>query len=51
MTKKHFKLIAAIIRRLPTDVRETAADGFARTLLETNPRFDAEKFKEACRTA
>ena len=56
MTRKHFKLIAAQIKRngavLGLSQNEVFfwADSFADTLYATNPNFKPEKFIEACFT-
>jgi hypothetical protein len=53
MTRKDFKLIAATIKSLPLTVPHTAVvavtNAFAEALVTTNPRFDKERFIEACK--
>lgn len=55
MTKRDFELIARVIRSVPSwDESDSArrrelAMTFANALTETNPRFDRERFLEACR--
>ncbi len=58
MTKKDFKLIAQTIRELsffdteaksPNELREIIAYQFSNVLPQTNPRFNRQKFLEACK--
>jgi len=50
MTRKHFKMIAAIIAKIENlDNRVTAYREFADMCQKENPRFDRAKFREACR--
>ena len=50
MTRKHFEAIARAIRDLAVDAgaREEVAHRIADVLSGTNPRFDRERFLEAC---
>ena len=59
MERRHFELIARVIRDLPesstlknidsrVDGRDHAAMRFADALANTNPRFDRAKFLKAC---
>jgi len=57
MTKKHFVLLANIIRAHVTAERLSGSDCGAErrmigellpTLVKTNPRFDSERFIQAC---
>lgn len=51
MTRKDFELIAEIVRTtFPNNynLRVNIAERFADRLAETNPRFDRERFVEAC---
>lgn len=52
ITRKHFKAIAAILATYtrattPLDINEVIFD-FANLLADTNPRFDRQRFLEAC---
>ena len=49
MTRKDFKLISEVIKEInPADARYKAAMKFAVRLKNVNPRFDVQKFLEAC---
>ena len=50
LTKQHFQLIADTIKatNLAHEVRVELAKEFQRELKKTNPKFDKEKFLEAC---
>ena len=57
MTRKHFQLIAEVIKQLPSFECEQDSDvvrhsaivaRFAEALATTNPRFDQERFAAAC---
>ncbi len=54
MTKSHFQFIADTIAEMPDHAptlraqKESAARAFADKLPATNPKFDREKFLEAC---
>jgi hypothetical protein len=50
MTKRHFNLIATIIRDLPFPPKtiRAVAWAFAKGLKGTNPAFNAERFIPAC---
>jgi ribosomal 50S subunit-associated protein YjgA (DUF615 family) len=51
MQHRHFATIAAIIKTYPdatsNELRQIA-DHFAKELADTNPNFNAERFKAAC---
>lgn len=48
MTKKDFKLIAAVVAGMPPDAdMVSVAYAFANALASTNPRFDRERFLKA----
>jgi len=51
MQRRHFELIATTIRelRVSDEVRAHTAHIFATNLRGTNPNFDAERFKDACK--
>ncbi|HEV2816145.1 MAG TPA: hypothetical protein VGW40_02840 [Allosphingosinicella sp.] len=48
MSRKDFELIAATIRRMPSETAPSAAEHFADALRSTNPRFDRARFIRAC---
>jgi hypothetical protein len=54
MQKRHYQLIADIIRALPgidssdAEWRKKVAEHFADSLRKTNPLFSRERFLEAC---
>jgi predicted oxidoreductase len=50
MQRRHFELIAATIKGLPSDVYgcEQVAKAFADALRAENPRFDRARFLTAC---
>jgi hypothetical protein len=49
MQKRHFEMIAAIVREIGDyAVRAVVADNFARRLASTNSRFDRARFLTAC---
>lgn len=49
MTRKHFKMIAAIISKIENEgVRKEVARDAAGMCRQENSRFDCEKFLEAC---
>lgn len=54
MTRSHFDFIASVINEMPTHsprlrtTREECASAFARSLSETNPKFDVNKFLNSC---
>ena len=49
MNKKHFELIAEIIRNIEYEAtRKCAAQRFARRLRAEFPKFNATRFYEAC---
>ena len=49
MSKKHFELMAKYIRGImDSDARLQAAVAVASACAEANPRFDTEKFFNAC---
>ena len=49
MTRKHFKLIAKIVKGIDNiDTRTQVAMDFALALRGENPRFDICRFVEAC---
>lgn len=49
MSKKHFGILAAEIRRITDEVsRERAAHAVARACARINPRFDMARFLAAC---
>ena len=49
MTRKHFKMIAKVVNAIDNkDVREQVALNFANEIREFNPRFDMQRFIEAC---
>lgn len=52
MTRKDYELIAATIRRCDISYADTdeVARTFAADLAQTNPRFDPDRFLEACGT-
>jgi hypothetical protein len=49
MSRKHFNLIANALRAAPIDAKAkaVAARYIAHELLDTNPRFDVERFLNA----
>jgi len=51
MTKKHFSMIANCIKSLEVDdkTRATIARALGSELLSVNPRFDLNRFLEACK--
>lgn len=51
MTKKDYIKIAKAIARTPMDqfARSVVAEALAKALHEDNPRFDRQRFIEACR--
>ena len=49
MTRKHFKMIAKVVNAIDNkDAREQVALNFANEIQEFNPRFDMQRFIEAC---
>ena len=49
MTRKHFKMIAKVVAAIDDqDVREQVALNFANEIRDFNPRFDMQRFIEAC---
>lgn len=49
MTRKHFKEMAAYIASMSDRMAAlAAAEGFAMVAKKTNPRFNAQKFYDAC---
>ena len=49
MTRKHFKEMAAQIAAMENRMAALAiAEGFARLAKKDNPRFNAQKFYDAC---
>lgn len=50
MTKKDYELIASVIRQMFSlgDDQLYVADMFAVTLAKQNPRFDRDRFLQAC---
>ena len=49
MTRKHFKMIAKVVAAIDNkDVREQVALNFANEIRDFNPRFDMQRFIEAC---
>lgn len=54
MTKKDFEFIASVIHNMPSHAdslraqRQSCAAAFAERLAEINPRFNRERFLEAC---
>jgi hypothetical protein len=51
MTKKHFQMIANVVREATythDGVRAKLAESFAAKLAAENPRFDAARFYAAC---
>lgn len=49
MTRKDFQLIADTIKTSTTSANlERVSIGFANALMETNPRFDRNRFLKAC---
>ncbi len=57
MTKKHFELIATILKNLPTSntaeekYRARVAVSFAKNLASITPRFNVDRFLCACDVA
>lgn len=47
MTKKHFKVIALIIRNSQIANKEGFVEELCILFKELNPRFDSQKFKDA----
>lgn len=47
LTRRHFELIAGIIRELPPGTRVEVAEHFASRLTRTNPNFKRERFIRA----
>jgi hypothetical protein len=48
MERRHFEVIAGIIKGLDRETRHFAAPHFAEELAATNPNFDADRFLAAC---
>jgi hypothetical protein len=48
MSKRHFTLIAEVVRSLPPECRTLVAYKFARALVGTNKDFHMSQFIEAC---
>lgn len=49
MTRKHFKAIAACVRRVPdTAVLFDLVENLCETFRSFNPRFDSNRFRRAC---
>ena len=49
MTRKHFKMIAKVVAAIDDkNVREQVALNFANEIRDFNPRFDMQRFIEAC---
>ncbi len=49
MTRKHFQMIASIVKNIEdVDTRTQVAMDFAHALRGENPRFDICRFVEAC---
>lgn len=49
MTRKHFELVATIVKNINSeDDRVEAACKFANAFQSENPRFDAQRFFAAC---
>ena len=49
MTKKDYELIARVLdEHTGCPMKFSVVAGFARELKEDNPKFDAEKFRQAC---
>jgi hypothetical protein len=49
MTRKHFKMIAKVVSAIDDkDVRDQVALNFANEIRDFNPRFDMQRFIEAC---
>lgn len=49
MQRRHFERIAATVRELPDNpTRDEVAAAFVRALKPTNPKFEADRFREAC---
>jgi hypothetical protein len=48
MSKRHFTLIAEVVRSLPPECRTLVAYRFARALMGTNKDFHMAKFISAC---
>lgn len=48
MTRKHFEMIAAIIKDCHDEPTWRVAHRVADALAESNPRFDRARFLEAC---
>ena len=49
MQKRHFELIAEVIRSLPHDATKIEVTlAFADALAQTNELFDEERFRAAC---
>jgi hypothetical protein len=48
MSKRHFALIAEVIKTLPPECRSLVAYKFARALMGTNKHFNMHTFISAC---
>lgn len=48
MTKKDFALIASVLNHTVHSSHEDRCIAMANSLAKTNPRFDRQKFMEAC---
>lgn len=48
MSRKHFEMIATVVRENGGDQRAALADAFARELRAENSRFDRDRFIAAC---
>ena len=48
MTTKDYKLIAEVVKQLPTPQRQITAGRFARRLKADNPQFRPDLFADAC---
>ena len=55
MTKKDYEKAADIVMRLPSNTKatrataETVCESFVKFFADDNPRFDASRFREACK--
>lgn len=48
MTRKHFRALAHMITKLPSDIRQERAYEIGTFLAKQNPRFDMSRFLAAC---
>lgn len=46
--KRHYEFIARALATIPQEARRAAAMEFAYRFASDNPRFDRERFMEAC---